>query len=81
MTSVDNEQGCRNSVGGGGGGCTPLQSLADQLTLFQSGGQIMPTTLVLAPPPEFDNLRHSRMSSNEYFFTFRHHHNDQTAEY
>ena len=58
MTSVNNEQGCRNSAVQGGGH-TPLQSLADQLTLFQSGGQIMPTTLVLVPLPDFHTFRHS----------------------
>ena len=33
------------------GGHLTLQILADQLTLFQQGGQIMPTTLLHAPPP------------------------------
>ena len=39
---------CR-AVGAGGGHCNP-HILADQLTLSQPGGQIIPTTLLLAPP-------------------------------
>ena len=35
-------------VGGGGG---ESQFLTDKLTLFQPGGQIMPTTLLPAPTP------------------------------
>ena len=37
--------------GDGGGGGMALPIIADQLTLSQPGGQIMPTTLLLAPPP------------------------------
>ena len=36
--------------GGQGGGQLPPHFLADQLTLFKPGGQIMPLTLQLAPP-------------------------------
>ena len=35
---------------GAGGNCPHPQFLADQLTLSKSGGQIMPTTLLSAPP-------------------------------
>ena len=34
----------------GGGGALAPQFLADQLTLSQPGGHIMPTTLLRAPP-------------------------------
>ena len=45
-------QGCRKR--GGCGGFNP-QFLAEQLTLSQPGGgeQIMPTTVLQAPPPDF----------------------------
>ena len=33
-----------------GGGTMARRILADQLTLLQPGGQIMPTILLLAPP-------------------------------
>ena len=36
--------------GGGQGGQLPPHFLADYLTLFKPGGQIMPLTLQLAPP-------------------------------
>ena len=39
--------------GGGLGGLKPPQFLTDQLTLSQSGGHIMPTTLLRAPPRIF----------------------------
>ena len=35
----------------GAGGQLPPHILADQLTIFQPREQIMPTTLLLAPPP------------------------------
>ena len=38
------------------GGSTALQIFTDQVTLSQPGGQIMPTTLLLAPPPRFSDL-------------------------
>jgi hypothetical protein len=41
---------------GGLGGLWPPQFLAKQLTLSQPGGQIMPTT-VLQAPPDFQTLR------------------------
>ena len=41
---------------GGLGGLQPPQCLAEQLTLSQPGGQIMPTT-VLQAPPDFQTLR------------------------
>ena len=34
----------------GAGGALAPQSLAEQLTLSQPGGQIMPTTVLRAPP-------------------------------
>ena len=43
-------------TGGGLSGRSPLQILADQLTLFQSGKQIMPTKLLLPLPPGFLDL-------------------------
>ena len=42
--------------GGGGAGARSPQFLADQLTLSQPDGQIMPTTLLLAPPTRFSDL-------------------------
>ena len=42
--------GCRNR-GGGQGTMHPPLILADQVTLSNSGGQIMTTTLLLVPPP------------------------------
>ena len=44
-----NLQGRRNRKEQGGGGNPPPQILAYQLTLLQSGGQIIPTTLILTP--------------------------------
>ena len=43
---------CRGAGRWGRGreGYAPFQFLADQLTLFQLGGQIRPTTLILPPP-------------------------------
>ena len=41
----------------GGLGVLEPQSLAKQLTLSQPGGQIMPTTVLQAPPPDFQTLR------------------------
>ena len=38
------------------GGAAPPQFLAKQLTLSQPGGQIMPTTVIQAPP-DFQTLR------------------------
>ena len=46
-------QGCRQ---GGLGVLQPPQYLTDQLTLSQPGGQIIPTT-VLPAPPDFQTLR------------------------
>ena len=46
-------------AGGSGGAMPPPPSpqiLVDQLNIFQLGGQIMPTTLLLAPPPIFLDL-------------------------
>ena len=40
------------SLGAGGHITPPLQFLADQLTLYQPGGQIMPTIVLCAPPPK-----------------------------
>ena len=40
----------------GAGGAVAPQFLAEQLTLSQPGGQIMPTT-VLQAPPDFQTLR------------------------
>ena len=42
----DTYQGCRKRGGWGG-------ALAEQLTLSQPGRQIMPTTVLRAPPPDF----------------------------
>ena len=43
-------QGCRKRGGWGG------SILAEQLTLSQPGGQIMPTAVLQAPPPpDFQN--------------------------
>ena len=48
-----------SSRDGGTGGAGGHQILADQFTLSQPGGQIMPTTLLLAPfPPDFQTFRH-----------------------
>ena len=41
---------CRGVARGGPGWPEPTQNLADQLTLFKPGGQIMPLTLLPAPP-------------------------------
>ena len=41
---------------GKGYGVHPSQILADQLTLFKPGGQIVPLTLLPAPPPGFKKL-------------------------
>ena len=51
-------QSCRN-LGGEGQerGRSPLQILADQLTLSEPGGQIMPTIWLYAPP-DFQTFRH-----------------------
>ena len=40
----------------GVGGGLPSQIWADQLTLSQSRGQIMPTTILLAPLPGFSDF-------------------------
>ena len=42
---TNNSQGCHKRGGWG----APLQFLAKQLTLYQPGGQIMPTIVVCAP--------------------------------
>jgi hypothetical protein len=47
---------CRPVASGGAGGHVPPQFLAEQLTLSQPGGQIMPTT-VLSALPDFQTLR------------------------
>ena len=44
------------TVGARGGSLAPLQFLAKQLTLSQPGGQIMPNTILQAPP-DFQILR------------------------
>ena len=46
------------SEGGGGGACAnpPPQFLAEQLTLSQPGGQIMPTVKCTEYPPGFSDL-------------------------
>ena len=49
-------QACRKRVGGGVGGARAPHFLAEQLTLSQPGGQIMPTT-VLSALPDFLTLR------------------------
>ena len=41
---------------GGLGGPAP-QFLADQFTLSQPGGHILPTQYYVPPPPDFQNLR------------------------
>ena len=41
----------------GAGGALAPQFLTKQLTLSQPGGQIMPTTVIQAPPPDFQTLR------------------------
>ena len=46
-------QACRRW---GAGGPQAPQFLADQLTLSQPGGQIMPTTVIQAPPHGFSDL-------------------------
>ena len=46
-------QGCRKR---GAGGQWPSQILTDHLILFLPGGQIMPTTLLLVLPPDFQTL-------------------------
>ena len=48
------QQGCRQR---GAWGLQPPQFLTDQLTLSQPGGQIMPATVLPAPPPDFQTLR------------------------
>ena len=40
---------CRGVASWGAGGTEPPRTLADQLTLFKPGGQIMPLTLLPAP--------------------------------
>ena len=40
----------RPVASGGAGGAIAPQFLAEQLTLSQPGGQIMPTTVLRAPP-------------------------------
>ena len=45
-----------SQAGGWGGFRPPPQFLAKQLTLSQPGGQIMPTTVIQAPP-DFQTLR------------------------
>ena len=49
------QQGRRKRGWGAGGALVP-QFLAKQLTLSQAGGQIIPTT-VLRAPPDFQTLR------------------------
>ena len=56
-------QGFRNR---GQGGRTPSQILADQLTLSQPWGQIMPTTLLLAPSDFQTFLRHCQVKQSNY---------------
>ena len=52
--------------GVGPGGLPPSPKiLADQLTLFKPGGQIMPITLLPAPPPGFRKL--PTPLKNDYF--------------
>ena len=52
----------------------PLRNLADQLTLFKSGGQIMPLTLLLAPriqtPLEVNRKSHFKRLLNTYLTRF-----------
>ena len=43
----EHRQGCRKR--GAGGGLPPSQFSAEQLTLSQPGGQIIPTTVLQAP--------------------------------
>ena len=47
---------CRPVASGGAGGARAPDFLAEQLTLSQPGGQIMPTT-VLQALPDFQTLR------------------------
>jgi hypothetical protein len=47
LKKVFYKQGRRKRVGGGG--------LAKQLALSQPGGEIMPTTVIQAPPPGFSD--------------------------
>ena len=44
--------------GAGGEGRAPPRTLADQLTLFKTGGQIMPLTLLPAPPSDSKSCLH-----------------------
>ena len=53
--SLQNKTGLLQAGGPAGGALAP-QFLAKQLTLSQPGGQIMPTT-VLQAPPDFQTLR------------------------
>ena len=48
-----NVQGCRKRRAGG---ALAPQFVAEQLTLSQPGGQIMPTIVLQAPPPGFSDL-------------------------
>ena len=62
---------CQQSRGlarGGPGGPEPLRNLTNQLTLFKPGGQIMPLTLLPAPPDSKSYL-HLCARCNEYNFT------------
>ena len=47
----------RDAAREGAGGAAAPQILADQLTLSQPGGLIMPTTVLRAPSPDFQTLR------------------------
>ena len=56
ITILNDQHMCRAVARGGLWGLQPSQCLAEQLTLSQPGGQIMPTT-VLQAPPNFQTLR------------------------
>ena len=56
---VDCMQDCRSREGLGGQ-CSPLQIFADNLTLTHSGGEIIPTTLLLPYPLNIQTFLRSR---------------------
>ena len=56
MKYEDNHLRAVASGRAGGGGFSSSQFLAEQLTLSQPGGQIMPTKVLGTPPPGFSDL-------------------------
>ena len=63
FSSIGRAGSCPKPIAGrngrtGGGGRTPLQILADQLTLSREGGRLCPPHLLLTPT-DFQTFRHS----------------------